>query len=70
MRMPDFSISHRTLHGFNETVIRFRFTPPAEVRERMRNHGFNYSRIQRAWSKPEMVEEFKVRAIIENWPDD
>jgi hypothetical protein len=67
MRMPDFSVSHSDL---NETVIRFRFTPPFEVQERMRNHGFSYSYIQRTWSKPEMVEEFKVRAIIENWPDD
>ncbi len=69
MRMPDFHISHRELPGSSETVVRFQFCPPVEVRGRMQEHGFRYSRRDQAWIKPEILVEHKVRAIIEHWPD-
>ncbi len=69
MRNPDFMVSHRTTDNRPETRIRFSFMPPRDVMERLRQSGFRYFPQRRTWSKQEMVEEFKIRAIVENWPD-
>ena len=69
MRTPDFKVFHRTTDNRPETRIRFRFTPPREIIERLKQRGFRYSPQGCIWLKPELVEEFRIRAIVENWPD-
>ena len=69
MRSPDFRIFHRTSSSQPETHIRFTFTPPRDVIERLRFHGFTYLYYEKTWLKPGLIEEHSIRAIVENWPD-
>lgn len=70
MRIPDFKVNHRTVENRLETLIRFQFTPPKDVIKRLRKRGFQYSHQGRFWTMPELVDEFRIRAIVENWSQD
>ncbi len=67
--IPRYIVTYRNLRGRGQNLIRFETKPSQEVRDRMKSHGFYWSRRDQAWIADDRFIYAEIRPIIEGSTD-
>ena len=63
--ITNYTVHYRNFHGRGQNLIRFESKPPKEVGDRMKSHGFYWSRPDQAWIADDRFIYAEIVPVIE-----